>query len=133
MCARTAGRPAARFKGVMYKERILIFWRVVLSLLLGLVAFSIGLYLGWFKDPDWFSRFGSLVVLFGVIAEYQVGRLPFLRPTVKLTFEVSTEPERKKIFFFNDPSMAMCSHVMAITGTLIWGFGDKFLCWLKYT
>ena len=115
-------------------RRVLEFKWAVLATICGLMSLGIGLYFGWHTKPEWFSRFGSLVVLFGVITEYQVGRLPFQRPVKKLSFAApSEEPTVKKKPMINDFSVAMCGHILAIGGTLIWGFGDVFIECIKKT
>ena len=74
------------------------------------------------------------MVLCGVITEYQVGRLPFIRPIKSLSFETSTtKGTETKPPFVNDFRMAKFGHVLAIGGTIIWGFGDKFLFWMQNT
>ena len=114
-------------------NKVLVYWRVVLALILGLLTFVIGLFIGWVDKPDHFSIAGAVMVAFGVVAEYQVHRLPDLRPVIQLSYGPGTEPERKKLFFFNDPSVKRSAHLLIVVGTLVWGLGDEFICWLQNT
>jgi len=115
-------------------KRLLEFKWAFVAIFLGFLSLAIGLLLGWHKESEWFSRFGSLVVLFGVITEYQVGRLPFIRPVKQLSFASSTAKETiKKKPLINDFSVAMIGHILAIGGTLIWGFGDVAIDCIKKT
>jgi len=116
-------------------NRFLEFKWPLLAIVCGITFFLIGLCLGWYVCPELFSRFGSLVALSGAITEYQTGRLPFLRPIRQLGYGSSEpeEPKKKKRYLINDNSIGLSGHVLAIGGTLIWGFGDIALELLKKT
>lgn len=96
---------------------------LILAWLMGVI----GLLLGLFLEPIWFARFGSLVVLIGVMSEYTLlhGELAILyRRLDKLDVgedipDLSPSKWHKKKVLF--------SHLTVITGTLIWGFGDLLL------
>ena len=85
----------------MCTKKLLEFKWVLSALLLGLISFGFGLYLGLCKEPEWFSRFGSLMVLCGVITEYQVGRLPFIKGVL------GTDPNGTKLSRFSIRSTTM--------------------------
>jgi len=93
-------------------------------------AFSF--YFSTLYGSHWFSRSGSLIILFSVMAEYQLiiekqnyiyllvtkGRIQTeqsIRP--KGNFEPSNAHKRKEI----------ATHVSVVIGTLIWGYGDLFI------
>lgn len=86
--------------------------------------------LGWYKKVDIsFADFGSLIVLFGVMAEYILlkGRNKVFAAfmigagTYGWTINNSIEPDkifqRKELF----------AHITVIFGTLVWGFGGFIL------
>ncbi|MDX1795570.1 MAG: hypothetical protein R3219_02490 [Hydrogenovibrio sp.] len=83
-----------------------------------------GLILGLAISPDWFARFGSVMVLFAVMSEYTLIHFEFTQLYKNLDAIKSHEniPDlspskwhRKKVWF---------SHLTVIIGTGIWGFGD---------
>jgi len=94
-----------------------------LLLIFAWVAGLLGLILGLVFDPIWFARFGSIVVLFGVMAEYSLlhGELNLLYARLEKIHEDETPDltpskwHQKKV---------LVSHATVILGTLIWGFGD---------
>lgn len=98
--------------------------RGTIFLLLAWAAGLLGLLLGLVFEPLWFARFGSLIVLFGVMAEYSLIHQEFntlYRRLEKVTADqdlpdlTPSKWHRKKVWV---------SHLTVIMGTLIWGFGD---------
>jgi hypothetical protein len=96
-------------------------------LLLAWLMAVVGLLLGWILEPLWFARFGSLVVLFGVMSEYSLlhgemdqlyRRLDAVRWNDDVPDMSPSKWQRKKVWV---------SHFTVIVGTLIWGFGDLLL------
>jgi hypothetical protein len=86
------------------------------------------LVLGFSLDPDWFGRGGSIIVLFAVAAEYGLVTIQSAEMTNRgnqqgkwgapiLRFEMP-EPFSK---------LKIVAHILAVVGTLIWGFGDLFI------
>jgi len=92
-----------------------------------LAAWAVGLLgfgLGWAFEPIWFARFGSLVVLFGVMSEYSLlhqelsvlyKRLDKISWSDDIPDLSPSKWHQKKIWW---------SHLTVIVGTVIWGFGD---------
>lgn len=96
---------------------------LILSWLMGVI----GLVLGLFVDPLWFARFGSLVVLFGVMSEYSLlhneldvlyRRLDHIDADDDIPDLSPSKWHMKKVFV---------AHLTVIAGTVIWGFGDLLL------
>lgn len=95
-----------------------------LWLLLAWLMAVIGFALGIFLDGMWFARFGSLVVLFGVMSEYSLlhnelhvlyQRLDKIGPDDPIPDLSPSKWHHKKVWL---------SHLTVILGTVIWGFGD---------
>jgi len=98
-----------------------------LLLLVAWAAGLLGLVLGLVFDPEWFARFGSLIVLFSVMSEYSLlhGELNVLYQRLEKVMAEDDMPDLtpskwhlKKVWV---------SHVTIIAGTVIWGFGDLLL------
>ncbi|MBD3611641.1 MAG: hypothetical protein HUJ13_04405 [Hydrogenovibrio crunogenus] len=98
--------------------------KALLLLVAAWVVGFIGALLGLLFDPNWFSRFGSLVVLLAVMSEYTLLHGELARLYTKLD-QISAEDDipdlspsrwhRKKF---------QMTHLTVILGTFIWGFGD---------
>jgi len=106
--------------------------KTFLITLIGWVLGLIGLGLGLFFDPLWFARFGSLVVLMGVISEYSLlhGELARLYKRLDQIDADDDIPDlspskwhRQKLHM---------THITVILGTLIWGFGDLWIAPLTF-
>ena len=98
-----------------------------LWLLLAWAAGLIGFLMGLVFEPIWFSRFGSLIVLFAVMSEYALlhGELNLLYQRLEKVMAEDDMPDLtpskwhvKKVWM---------SHITIIVGTITWGFGDLFL------
>lgn len=100
------------------------FGCTVISALSLVIFFILGVNL----NPEWFSRGGSIIVLFAIAAEYGLvitqsaemekrGKSPGTWDAPSLTFKMPA-PFSK---------LRMSAHLLAIIGTLIWGFGDWFI------
>jgi hypothetical protein len=91
----------------------------------------VGYYLGVNYDPLWFARFGSVIVLFGIIAEFILLQNQFSALYSSLNGQGAavfggtgipdlTPSKWKRI-------QSTLAHFTVISGTLIWGFGDWIL------
>jgi|ACQI01.1.fsa_nt_gi hypothetical protein len=96
-------------------------------LLLAIISAIIGLLLEIITGFNWFSRFGSLVVLFALMAEYvlvhaELTRLYKNLDNIKAFQSIPdlspSKWHQKKVWF---------AHFTVIFGTLIWGFGDLII------
>lgn len=98
-----------------------------LLLVLSWLAGGIGLILGFFFDPMWFARFGSLVVLFAIMSEYTL-----IHNELKILYESLEHHTSIEDITDITPSRwhhkkAWLTHITVVLGTLIWGFGDLIL------
>ena len=96
------------------------------------VVGAIGLMLGVCVSPEWFGRFGSLIVLFAVMSEYALLQSELNNLYAALKGQGAAE-------FGNDTGIpdlsvskwhrtqTLMSHSTIVVGTLIWGFGDIFI------
>ncbi|WP_199450047.1 hypothetical protein [Vibrio harveyi] len=100
-----------------------------------------------FKSPEdttWFARSGSIVVLLAVIVEFRlssyiyedvlkaaqdsakkrgvkVSANPIVQANIDARKTVKPEvPKSRKI-------LSICAHILVVTGTVIWGYGDKWM------
>ncbi|MCF6436245.1 hypothetical protein [Pseudoalteromonas sp. MMG022] len=93
-----------------------------------------GYHLGISLDPEWFARFGSLVVLFGVCSEYELYKIEKeklfgqLKGQGASVFGGSGIPDLTHSSGHN--LLSALSHFAVFVGTIVWGFGDKFLIWI---
>ena len=97
-------------------------WPLVL-ILIALLTIVLGLSLGFLLEPQWFSRFGALVVLLGLAAEYQLLQLELSALYTHLNAQIESEVgpsawQRRKQWL---------AHVTVVIGTLVWGFGDLLI------
>jgi hypothetical protein len=90
----------------------------------------IGLTLGFICKPEWFGRFGSLIVLFAVMSEYALLQFELSKLYQSLKGEGGSEcgnsgiPDLKPSTWHQQ--QALMSHITIVIGTIIWGFGDQF-------
>ena len=100
-------------------------------LILSGVFFVVGLVWGVNENVTIFSRFGSLVVLCGVASEYALIQAEFSKLYAALKGEGAAAAGNVGIPDLTPTKkhkmLALISHIVIITGTLIWGFGDCFL------
>jgi|SRR5690625_1083407 len=105
----------------------------VSALLLAFLFGGIGLCMGITIEPQWFSRFGALVVLCGVVAEYRL---------VKIEMDNIYDVVEKRSGRWNDDHwglelpkpnkvLSWTAHLIVGVGTVIWGFGDFFLVYFQ--
>ena len=94
---------------------------------------SVGLLLGILYTPEWFGRFGSMIVLFAVMSEYSLLQLESCTLYKALKGQGAAECGNTGIPDLSPPpwhkTQVLMSHITVIVGTLIWGFGDKFIKW----
>lgn len=84
--------------------------------------------LGLCRDPEWFGRGGSVIVLFAIAAEYGLLKLQSSEME-KREMSQGTWDAPALTFKMEAPfsALQMSTHLLAIFGTLIWGFGDWFI------
>lgn len=92
----------------------------------GVVTCLISLFVSlWTDDGQWFERSGSVLVLFAVTLEFQQTRRMAKRQqsdisvAATLGLPFTTNNLREKRFH-------KIAIIMAISGTLIWGYGSVF-------
>ena len=100
-----------------------------ICLLLSWLVGGIGFLLGLAITPGWFSRFGSLVVLFALIGEFSLLRGELSRLYDRLSSSSDDGLVHSKDYtpsrWHNKKSILL--HLTIISGTIIWGFGDLVL------
>ncbi len=102
-----------------------------LSILLAWGFAFVGYFLGANYDPLWFARFGSVIVLFGVVAEFVLLQNQFselyssLKGRGAAVYGSSGIPDLTPTKWKRFQSIL--AHFTVIIGTFIWGFGDWFL------
>ena len=97
-------------------------------ILISAASLVIFFILGLKFNPQWFGRGGSIIVLFAVAAEYGLVTLQSaeMEKQGKLQGSWDAPPLRFEMPFpFS--KLRTSAHILAIIGTLIWGFGDWFL------
>lgn len=119
-----------------------------LLLLLGIIFSVVSVYLDIqsIEDTTWFSRSGSIVVLMAVIVEYRLSSyvyddidaasqgtarkratMPSVsdNPLVDGIFKsrITSKPKSPK----SRSILTLTSHILIVSGTVIWGYGDKFV------
>ena len=96
----------------------------------GWVFVLVGIYLGYKIDPAMFARFGSIMVLFGVAAEYALLKSEMsvlyerLRGSASPQFGGGGIPDLSPTNWSQKQSML--AHVTVVIGTFVWGFGDLY-------
>lgn len=98
---------------------------ITIAVLLGLS----GWYLGYKFEPHWFGRFGALVVLFGVAAEYSLvqSEMANIYQVVKERSGVWNDDHWGLEISNRQKRLSLLAHIVVVSGTLIWGFGDLVL------
>jgi hypothetical protein len=96
------------------------------------------------EDTAWFARSGSIVVLLAVIVEFRLSSYIY-----EDVLKAAQESARNKGLKVSDNSLVQanidakktvkpevpksrrilsyCAHILVITGTIIWGYGDKWI------
>ncbi|GIU40286.1 hypothetical protein TUM4438_01130 [Shewanella sairae] len=106
----------------------------ILSVVLPILAWH-----GCLKVDDnpgvWFQRSGSLMVLFAVWVEFKlfkIGNYSSPRsPDGQTWDDMATEDNLKNKYSTLIEKMKYLAAILAIIGTLIWGYGDLFLNLVK--
>lgn len=105
------------------------FTFVIGSQLSALTCIGVGIYLG----PDWFGRFGALVVLFGIISEYALIQKEHAQIYSRLKGQGAAQFGGGGIPDISPTKehqgLAYIAHFVIVVGTLIWGFGDLPQLW----
>lgn len=112
-----------------------------------IVSAALGIMLSYrFNDWDWFTRSGSLIVVFGLIlAKWDLGnivsddRLEKTNQTIMKVFNDQGIPQpeaerieevknelRQRLVRFVKPRYSTTELFIVGAGTVIWGFGDLF-------
>lgn len=107
-------------------------------------ALSVHCDLQSMEATSWFGRSGSLIVLLSLIVEFRLS--PFVYDDVHEATKNNTRKSGVKIS--NNPiveaniqawrtvkpkppkarkALTVCSHIMVILGTIIWGYGDLWI------
>ena len=99
-----------------------------LCLLTAWLTGALGFLLGVAISPDWFARFGSLVVLLALIGEFSLLKSELYHLYDRLGNSddglVHTK-DFKPSRWHNKKSILL--HLTIVCGTIIWGFGDLIL------
>lgn len=95
-----------------------------IDLALGLAAVAVPSISAWIGahvgDAQWFSRSGSLMVLFSAVLEFRQTRFGEVYATHgDRPLQETPPPERAKI--------GLAALLLIVVGTVIWGYGDKLL------
>ena len=100
----------------------------VLCLLLAWSMGATGLALGILLNPDWFARFGSLVVLFSAIGAFSLrrGELTRLYESLSKSEDGLVHTRDFTPSRWHDKK-GMLLHLTIVAGTVTWGFGDLAL------
>ena len=100
---------------------------LIASWAFGVLGFVLGIYL----NPEFFSRFGAIVVLFALMSEYTLLKSELDRLYQRLHGQGAAQAGNAGI-----PNLApskwhkkkaQVSHITIVVGTFIWGFGDLCL------
>ncbi len=94
----------------------------VLSLLVFLI-------MGILNNYEWFSRGGSIIVLFGVASEFGLIQIQSEKINERINGVGSLSGPVIRNLDIPPPYrvLRIISHICVVIGTLIWGFGDWFL------
>jgi len=133
----------------MFKGSIVEFskYKVEWSMLLTAISFagiSVLCDMKSLEVTTWFARSGSIVVLLAVIVEFRLSS--YIYDDV---FKAAQKSAKKKGLKISDNSfvqanidsrrtvkpevpksrkiLGYCAHILVITGTVIWGYGDKLV------
>ncbi len=106
---------------------IFVYGCLSMSLLLPILSWSGFLQIDESRGV-WFARSGSLVVLFTVVAEFRLFKIDsFTKPISDegLTYENMGVADQLHIIFSKRVLIwKMIAAVLAVSGTVIWGYGD---------
>jgi hypothetical protein len=103
----------------------------IVALLIGVVSYEFNDL--WSIDPTGlFSRSGALIVLLAVVNEYGLGKLrerqlDYEEPDIVRNFPSEVRKLFKPSVFFGQTIAGGITHIQAILGTVIWGYGDLFI------
>lgn len=99
------------------------------TLTAGILCALIGLLAGVGSEPKTFARFGALVILCGVAAEYSLVKIEMsnLYVTVRERSGVWNDDHWGLEVSQLHTRLSWCAHVLVVGGTLISGFGDLLL------
>ena len=95
-------------------------------LLAAWAAGCVGLVLGIWIAPEYFSRMGSVVVLFALMGEYALLKRELGLLYQRLTKGNGDGPGDLSPSRWHQKK-ALVSHATIVIGTFIWGFGDLLL------
>ena len=111
-------------KKISMKNKNFPFHCILFSWVVG----AIGLMLGVYVSPEWFGRFGSLIVLFAVMSEYALLQSELNNLYAALKGQGAAQCGNTGIPDLSvgkwHRNQALMSHITIVVGTLIWGFGD---------
>jgi len=100
-------------------------------LVISWVLLAIGFGLGTKIDPMFFSRFGSIVVLLGIMSEYSLIKIELATLYKTLKGQGAAVAGNRGISDLTPDNwhqkQALLAHITIVTGTLVWGFGDLFI------
>jgi len=82
--------------------------------------------------PDSVQRFGSIMVASGILL-LMLDRTKFSSARYKFGNEVAFPLlfRVRLVFTFYLPTIIVIEAFLLVCGTLIWGYGDKWSCWLN--
>lgn len=108
--------------------------RVMIALTAAWASAIYGVHLGLAVEPVEFSNWGSLVVLFAAISEYMLLQNELKMLYKSLEGQGAAEYGSSGIPDISPPAshkaLSLVAHVTVVSGTLIWGFGGKWLALL---
>jgi len=103
----------------------------VVDLILILFALSILIasILGLFGTPinDWFARSGSILVLVGAILEYRCNKFSQIAIEESVRFSSGIGGSAIFALAWHRIAIKYIAHTLVVIGTLIWGYGEKWL------
>jgi hypothetical protein len=109
---------------LMDLDKYLVLRKEISLLLIGVLWSVFSYFFTLYGEPDiWFTRSGAVLVLMAVIVEFRLGIIQqrnSSRSTVVAGLGIpnsSRSPSENK-------NVAAVAHVLAVTGTLIWAYGD---------
>jgi hypothetical protein len=111
----------------MMKELVTTYRYTFLCLIAALAVGALFYMLAaWLNDGMWFARGGSLVCLFSLAAEY--GLIQVQQQVLNKRVAGAGSWDGPVLENFDIPSpfprLKIGAHILVISGTFIWGFGD---------
>ncbi len=117
---------------------------LILLIAIGFAALSMFFDLQSAECTTWFARSGSIVVLLSVIVEFRLSSYVYedvlqaaKESTRKAGLKIHDNPivqaniEANQTIKPKAPKsrniLSICSHILVITGTVIWGYGDMLV------